>query len=194
MDKVQSSTILLSHLHGQPWPRKCGSYHSTVVWSGSSCHLNSLIFLSDFHANWSWTSTLSVCVFLNKFSHRWHHYSKLHFGVSLLLSHAAHTKWDILSGMASLSLYILMFCLNLHSPVALHNHVCICYWFTVSPSVTSELPRLYHPHDLGRGATDARFPIWSLLPDFFMSKHTPKSLRKKPWRKGTIHTKIYICI
>jgi hypothetical protein len=111
--------------------------------------------------------TLSVCAFLNKFSHRLHHQSKLHFRVSLLLLHEAHTKWVISSGMSFLSFYILLFYLHVHLTMALHNHVCICYWFTVFPSEQVK----------GQGYTTPKtldvqpmlcFPVWSLFPLTFL--------------------------
>jgi hypothetical protein len=80
--------------------------------------------------------------------------------------------------MAFLSLNILLFCLYVHLPVALHNNVYICYWFTVSPSITSEFPRLYHPHDLGCGANVVSFPIWSLFILTFCLNILPKLGRR----------------
>jgi hypothetical protein len=125
--------------------------------------------------------TLSTCAFLNKFSHRLHHQTKLHFRVCMLLLHAAHTEWVTFSGMSFLSLYILLFYLHVHLPVALHNHACICYWFTVSPSWTSELPRVHHPQDLGCTATVVCFPIWSLLPLTFLCLNILPNL----WSRNT---------
>jgi hypothetical protein len=70
--------------------------------------------------------------------------------------------------MSFLSLYILLFYLQVHLPVALHNHVCICYWFTIFLSWTSEMPGIHHPQDLGYTTTVVCFPIWSLFPLTFL--------------------------
>jgi hypothetical protein len=131
--------------------------------------------------------TLSVRAFLNKFSHRLHHQSKLHFRVSLLFLREAHTEWVIFSGMSFHYLYILLFYLHVHLPVALHNHVCICYWFTVFPSCTSEVLRIHHPQDHGCTTTVVCFPIWSLLPLTFLCLNIFPNL----WSRNTGGTAQY---
>ena len=99
----------------------------------------------------------------------------------MLLLHETHTEWVISSGMSFLSLYILLFYLHVHLPIASHNHMCICCWFTLFPSWTSEMPRKHQPRDLGCTVTVVCFPIWSLFPLTFLCLNILPNL----WSRNT---------
>jgi hypothetical protein len=92
-DKVHTFTILVSHLHAEPRARTCDKFSSYCSLKWLLLPFKSLDLLVRLSCELILNSKLSMFLCSStladmtgqvmKFSHRWHHHSKLHFRVSL---------------------------------------------------------------------------------------------------------------